>query len=405
MASGIVGEYLALKGESDADLLAMQMGDFYEFFGEDAVTVGQELDLKVSERSAGGEPSEMAGVPVDDLEPYLTALVERGYRVAVADQRDADGDTTRALSRVVTPGRLLETDDDGAQYLAAFTSVDGSYGLAFCDITTGTFRTTSVSGPDASARALTELYRFAPVEVLPGPDVRTDDGVLERLRERVDGRLTLHTTEAFAPGRARHALGEQFGEAVESVGLEVDVAVAAAGAVVDYVAETGVGALASVTRLGTYSPDDHLALDATTQRNLELTETMTGGGRSLLETVDHTETSAGGRLLREWLTRPLQRASRSSGRSRRARPTAPTASTSPTSRASPTRWSTARGRSSTGCARRRPWTSGAVPGGRSRRSSTSGPGSFAGPQAPMAASGRPWIRRPNRSSRSSAGPT
>jgi DNA mismatch repair protein MutS len=156
MASGIVGEYLALKGESDADLLAMQMGDFYEFFGEDAVTVGQELDLKVSERSAGGEPSEMASVPVDDLEPYLTALVERGYRVAVADQRDADGDTTRALSRVVTPGRLLETDDDGAQYLAAVTSVDGSYGLAFCDITTGTFRTTSVSGPDASARALTE---------------------------------------------------------------------------------------------------------------------------------------------------------------------------------------------------------------------------------------------------------
>jgi len=310
MASGIVGEFFALREESEADLLAMQMGDFYEFFGEDAVTVGEELDLKVSERSSGGDAYEMAGVPVDDLTPYVTALVERGYRVAVADQRDVDGDTTREITRVVTPGTLLETDDADAQYLAAVVADrDGredAYGLAFCDVTTGTFRTTTVSGPEATTRALTELYRFAPVEVLPGPDIRTDDDLLGRLRERVDARQTLHETEAFAPGRARHALREQFGDAVDSVGLERDVAVAAAGAVVDYVAETGVGALASLTRLQTYAPDDHVALDATTQRNLELTETMTGQGRTLFETVDHTETSAGGRLLRAWLTRPLR---------------------------------------------------------------------------------------------------
>ncbi|QLD89961.1 DNA mismatch repair protein MutS [Natronomonas salina] len=309
MASGIVGEYLALKEDSEADLLAMQMGDFYEFFGEDAVTVGEELDLKVSERSAGGETYEMAGVPVDDVTPYLTALVERGYRVAVADQRDEDGDTTRELTRLVTPGTLLETDDEDAQYLAAVVESGGrgdEYGLAFCDVTTGAFRTTAVSGTDAVGRALTELYRFAPVEILPGPEVRTDDDLLGRLRERVDARLTLHDTEAFAPGRARHALREQFGDAVDTVGLESDAAVAAAGAVVDYVAETGVGALASITRLQAYAPDDHVALDATTQRNLELTETMTGQGRSLFETVDHTGTSAGGRLLREWLTRPLR---------------------------------------------------------------------------------------------------
>jgi DNA mismatch repair protein MutS len=308
MASGIVGEFFALKEESEADLLAMQMGDFYEFFGEDAVTVGEELDLKVSERSAGGETYEMAGVPVDDLTPYVTALVERGYRVAVADQRDEDGDTTREVTRVVTPGTLLETEDGDAQYLAAVVAGErDGYGLAFCDVTTGTFRTTAVSRTEATERALTELYRFAPVEVLPGPDARTDDELLARLRERLDARQTLHDTDAFAPGRARHTLREQFGEAVDSVGLESDAAVAAAGAVVDYVAETGVGALASVTRLQTYAPDDHVALDATTQRNLELTETMTGNGLTLFETLDHTETSAGGRLLREWLTRPLRR--------------------------------------------------------------------------------------------------
>jgi len=307
MASGIVGEFFALKEESEADVLAMQMGDFYEFFGEDAELVGEELDLKVSERSAAGENYAMAGVPVDDLTPYLKALVERGYRVAVADQREVDDDIVREVSRVVTPGTLLETDDGDAQYLATVVSAGDEYGLAFCDITTGAFRATAVSGPDAASRALTELYRFAPVEILPGPDVRNDDDFLGRLRERSDARLTLHDTEAFAPGRARHTLGEQFGEAVESVGLDSDAATTAAGAAIDYVAETGVGALASVTRLQSYAPDDHVAVDATTQRNLELTETMTGNGRTLFETLDHTETSSGGRLLREWLTRPLRR--------------------------------------------------------------------------------------------------
>ena len=307
MASGIVGEFTALKEEAGADLLAMQLGDFYEFFGEDARLVGEELDLKVSQKGSGGETYDMAGVPVDDLEPYVTALVERGYRVAVADQHDDGDDVTRELTRVVTPGTLLSPDGDDARYLAAITADDDGYGLAFCEVTTGRFRTTAVAGADATDRLLTELYRFAPVELLPGPEVRGDDDLLAALRERLDARLTLHETAAFGPGRAEHALREQFGDAVDAVGLERDGAVAAAGAVVDYVAETGVGALASVTRLGTYGADEGVAVDATTRRNLELTETMTGSGRSLVETIDHTETSAGGRLLREWLTRPLRR--------------------------------------------------------------------------------------------------
>ncbi len=306
MATGIVGEFFDLKAESDADVLAMQMGDFYEFFGEDAETVGDELDLKVSERSSGGEPYAMAGVPVDDLTPYIKALVERGYRVAVADQRKENGEVTREVTRLVTPGTLLETDSHDAQYLACIAVDDDAYGLAFCDVTTGRFQVTTLSGADAASRALTELYRFAPVEVLPGPDARTDDAFLDRLQRRVDARLTLHDTDAFAPGRARHTLDGQFGEAVGSVGLD-GVAIQAAGAAIAYVTETGVGALASITRLETYTSSDHVSLDSTTQRNLELTETMTGRGRTLFDTIDHTETSAGGRLLREWLTRPLRK--------------------------------------------------------------------------------------------------
>jgi len=305
-AGGIVGEFLTLKEGTDAELLAMQCGDFYEFFADDAETVASELDLKVSQKSSHGSSYPMAGVPVDDLTPYLTALVERGYRVAVADQYETENSHAREITRVVTPGTLLETTDADAQYLAALVAGTDGYGLAFADITTGQFHVTTVDGEDTHQQLLTELYRFGPVEILPGPELRNDDRVLSRLRDRTDATFTLHSAEAFAPGRARHRLREQFGsETVESVGVESDLAIQAAGAVLSYVEETGAGVLASMTRLQTHGSGDHVELDATTQRNLELTETMSGDrSGSLFATVDHTVTSAGRRLLAEWLQRP-----------------------------------------------------------------------------------------------------
>jgi len=310
MSQGIVGQFHKLKAGSDADLLAMQCGDFYEFFDDDAECVAAELDLTTSTKSSGGESYPMAGVPVSELTPYLTALVERGYTVAVADQFEDGDDFYREITRRVTPGTLLETTDSDAQYLAAVVapsdraaSEPSGYGLAFADITTGQFLVTEVDDADS---AVAECYRFDPVELLPGPAVRTDDEFLEAVTDRSDSEVTLHTTDAFAPGRAAHAVTEQFGdETADSIGLDSDLAVRAAGAILAYVAETGVGVRQSMTRLQPYTADDHLTLDATTQRNLELVETMGGDGEgSLLATIDHTETSPGRRLLREWLTRP-----------------------------------------------------------------------------------------------------
>jgi DNA mismatch repair protein MutS len=325
MATGIVGEFLDLKAETDADVLAMQCGDFYEFFADDAELVADELDLTVSQKSSHGSSYPMAGVPLSELTPYVKALVERGYRVAVADQYETDDGHAREITRVVTPGTLLETADDDARYLAAVVREDderaagapatggasatenddagGPYGLALADVTTGRFLVTEVDD-ESDLRA--ELYRFDPAEVLPGPRVRNDDRLLGAVREDLSGSVSLFDAEAFAPGRATHTVREQFGrETADSVGIDSDLALRAAGAVLGYVEETGAGVLASMTRLTAYGDGDHVDVDATTQRNLELTETMRGEGEgSLFETVDHTVTAAGGRLLREWLTRP-----------------------------------------------------------------------------------------------------
>jgi DNA mismatch repair protein MutS len=324
MAQGIVGEFLSLKSDADCDVLAMQCGDFYEFFADDAELVGEELDLTVSQKSSHGSKYPMAGVPLKELTPYLKALVERGYRVAVADQFEEGDDIHREVVRIVTPGTLLETTDDAAQYLAAVVREDAgtgrqrngrrsssagtdhedvAFGLAFADITTGRFLVTTVEDADA---ANAELYRFAPTEILPGPAVRNDDAFLDGVRESLGATLTLQSGEDFAPGRARHRVRDHFGaETLSSVGLDSDLAIQAAGAVLAYVDDTGAGVAESMTRLQHYRPSDHLNLDATTQRNLELTETMQGGkSGSLFDTLDHTVTSPGGRLLREWLTRP-----------------------------------------------------------------------------------------------------
>ncbi|MFD1526349.1 DNA mismatch repair protein MutS [Halolamina salina] len=306
MSQGIVEEFLSLKAETDADLLMMQCGDFYELFADDAETVADELDLTISQKSSHGSSYPMAGVPLSELTPYLTALVERGYRVAVADQFDAeDGSKYREITRLASPGTLVETTDDDAQYLAAVVEgKSGEYGLAFADITTGRFLVTAVDGADAASA---ELYRFAPTELLPGPEVRTDDPLLSRLQERLDATHTLRPSDEFGPGRARHRVRERFGEStLESIGLDHDSpAVQAAGAILAYVDDTGLGVSAAMSRLQHYRPDDHLDLDATTQRNLELVETMQGGSEgALFDTIDATVSSPGRRLLREWITRP-----------------------------------------------------------------------------------------------------
>lgn len=306
--SGIVGEFLSLKAATDADVLAMQCGDFYEFFADDAELVARELDLRLSEKSSNGESYPMAGVPVDDLTPYLRALVERGYRVAVADQYETDDGHAREIVRVATPGTLVETTDDAALIVAIEQIDERTFGLAAADVTTGRCFAGRLSGEDAIDRLESEVYRFDPAELLPGPGISGSD-LLSRIEDRLDTMRTTVDANYFARGAAKATVREHFGQTAEqSLGLDTgDVAaIRPVGALLSYIEETGVGVLSAFTRLTPLSHTDHVRLDVATQRNLEVTEPLLSDGVDLLSTIDETTTAAGRRQLRQWITRPIQ---------------------------------------------------------------------------------------------------
>lgn len=302
-AAGIVGEFQSLKAETDADILAMQCGDFYEFFGEDARVVERELDLKVSHKSSGGEEYPMAGVPVDELTPYLRTLIERGFRVAVADQYETSDGHAREIDRVVSPGTFVETSEPSAALVAIATAESGSYGVAIADVTTGRCLITDC---ESESELLTEATRFEPAEIIAGPELE-DAPILDRVLDRTGAVLGEADPTAFASGRATRLIRDQLGEAsLETLDLtdEPPAIRCALGGLFAYVDDSGTGVLPALTRVQRYRDREHLTIDPTTRRTLELTEPMLEDGTPVLETIDRTVTVAGHRHLREWLVRP-----------------------------------------------------------------------------------------------------
>ena len=301
-------QYLKIKEAYRDSIVLFRMGDFYETFDEDAQLVARELDITLTGRSLGKNLRvPMAGVPAHSLEPYLVRLVRKGHQVAICEQLSdpatSKGLVDRDVVRVVTPGTVFEDsllDRQTNNYLAAVTLQDGVAGLAYADITTGEFAATEIQVDQLPL----ELGRIAPSEILV-PQGQQDD-----LDEPGDAlRLTPLDDRSFDYERASAALLAHFrAHTLESFGCEgLPLAVAAAGAIVDYLDRTRKSAQAQLRNLAVYSTQRFMALDARTRRNLELFEGGRGQERelSLLAAVDRTRTVLGARLLRRWLGQPL----------------------------------------------------------------------------------------------------
>lgn len=324
MVSPLRRQYLQIKQQYPDVILFFHLGDFYETFDEDAVTLNRVLEVTLTGREMGkGDRVPMAGVPVHAAESYIARLVSAGYRVAVCEQMEEPngrGPVDRQVTRVVTPGTVIEPgmlDAGTNNYLAAviLDERSGRSGLAYADITTGEFSCTELDDADALGR---ELLRVQPAETLLPIEHHMGDPAPARptwlMKESV---ITPFAPNRWRAERTEESLERHFAVGtLEGLGLaNLPLATRAAGVMVQYLGETQPKALAQMGHLGVYSTATTMTLDAPTRRNLELTESGRGDVRkSLYSVLNGTKTPMGARLLRRWLMQPLVDLSRLTAR-------------------------------------------------------------------------------------------
>jgi DNA mismatch repair protein MutS len=310
-ATPIRRQYLELKRKYADCILFFRLGDFYETFDADAELIARELDVYLTSRPIAKDTRiPMAGVPHHAAESYIARLIERGYRVAIAEQMGSEainGLVPREVRRVMTPGTVVETgmlDAAKPSYLAAIVveGVDSSaIGLAYCDITTGEFCATQLDG---ELELLRELARIQPREQVV-PETTSPNSAINQ------SPIAPLPAYRFELSHARQTLLDQFKVGtLQGFGLEEKpMALRAAGGIIAYLRETQPAALKQLAEVRTYSTSHFMGLDAVTRRNLELTESMRpavkGKAATLLSILDRTHTPMGARLLRTWLNQPL----------------------------------------------------------------------------------------------------
>ncbi|MDH5607179.1 MAG: DNA mismatch repair protein MutS, partial [Anaerolineae bacterium] len=304
-------QYLDIKSQYANALLFFRLGDFYETFDEDAEVVARELDIVLTSRNvAKGVRVPMAGIPHHAMDNYLSRLIDRGYHVAVCEQvgdTPVNGLMPREVVRTITPGTVVEPSllaSDANNYLAAVVMGEDAAGVAYVDITTGEFAATELNSEDILSVIKGELNRLHPAEILL-PD--TFD--LDTHNNGIPGYKTVWPAWRFEPGRTSEAVLNHFQAAsLDGFGFRgKDLAVRAAGAILQYLKDTQPRALELLTGVSTYSLDEFMNLDANTRRNLELVKTIRDGKvrGALLGIVDRTITPMGTRLMRQWVNKPL----------------------------------------------------------------------------------------------------
>ena len=304
----VMQQYLRIKAQHQDSLLFYRMGDFYEMFFEDATRAAVLLDIVLTSRGhANGEAIPMAGVPVHAVDSYIARLAQMGESIAICEQigrpTPSGGPVKREVVRLVTPGTLTEEallDSRSDNFVAAVHHKDGGYGLAWMELSSGSF---SVTECETAEELEAELQRLRPAELL------VSEGV--RLPEALPGPPAVHEQRAwqFSAASARRALKDQFRvHSLDGFGAEgMDRAVAAAGCLLEYVKDTQRGALPHVRALKVERSGEALMMDAATRRNLELDRSLSGRDEHTLAGVmDRCATPMGSRLLRRWIHRPVR---------------------------------------------------------------------------------------------------
>ncbi len=311
-------QYLDLKEEYKDCILMFRLGDFYEMFFDDATLVSRELELTLTGRDCGlEERAPMCGVPHHAVDTYIARLVTNGHKVAICDQledpRATKGIVKRGITRVITPGTIVETamlQEKENNYILSIFFGENAIGLGYCDVSTGEF---SILQTEDETALLNEMTRLSPQEVIVA-DVSV--GHLLKLTEKSrfkNAFINPYFDWAYEKSIAKKALQSHFNvKSLDGFGCtDMDDAICAAGALMQYLKDTQKNALLHITNLKALKETAYMVLDPNTRRNLELTQTLIEGSKkgSLLWLLDKTKTAMGGRLLKKFILQPLKKIS------------------------------------------------------------------------------------------------
>ncbi len=314
--SPMMTQYVETKKQYPDCILFYRLGDFYEMFFEDALTASKELEITLTGKECGlEERAPMCGVPYHAVDSYLYKLVQKGYKVAIAEQMEdpklAKGLVKREVIRVVTPGTITSSqalDETKNNYLMGIVYIGDTYGISTCDMTTGDYLVTEVEG---ERNLLDEIHKFAPSEIICNEAFYMSSIDLDDLRNRYHVAISSLDSHYFSDDACRKVLKEHFHVGtLDGLGLaDYDAGVIAAGAVMEYLYETQKNSLAHIVTITPYTTGQFMIIDTSTRRNLELVETLREKQRrgSLLWVLDKTKTAMGARLMRTMIEQPLIR--------------------------------------------------------------------------------------------------
>ncbi|MBR4278858.1 MAG: DNA mismatch repair protein MutS [Clostridia bacterium] len=308
--SPLMKQYLEVKQEHPECILMCRIGDFYEMFFEDAKVASRELDLVLTGKDCGlEERAPMCGVPHHAVDGYIAKLVSRGYRVAICEQMEdpatAKGLVKRDVVRIITPGTVTEggyLDEKKNNYICASVCDDFGCGIAFADVSTGEMCATEILGENLPARIVSEAAAYNPSELIVPVDYPRE----------TSGLFTARFDTLVSDGEYVDFLLSESVESIKSIyneppATDSDYALRAVGGLLAYIKRTQKIELTYLKKINFYSCDEFMGIDASSRRNLEIAESMRQKQRkgSLLWAVDRTKTSAGARLLRRHLEKPL----------------------------------------------------------------------------------------------------
>ncbi len=307
-------QYKAIKDAHQECILFYRLGDFYEMFGDDALLASKELEIVLTARDAGaGNKIPMCGVPYHSAESYIANLIEKGYKVAICEQTEdpaqAKGIVKREVVRIITPGSLIEGKllEEGKNnfLLSLYRSRKDLWGLAAVDISTGEFYSTEIS---SDKKILDEIAKYNPAEIIL-PEKEGED-FKEIIRKRYpEVFINSHSDYSYSSDFATRLISQQLNiQSLDSIGLsEYKAAISAAGGALDYLKYNQKSSLTNIFKINYYHPEDKMLLDWPTRKNLEIFESNNPNKRksSLLDIIDYTKTSMGGRKLKAWLSQPL----------------------------------------------------------------------------------------------------